>query len=65
MFGMKKDSRDKTDIKLFLQRHRAEYRIQENIDHYPESDYKKAERRFLKYAVEQGIIESEEELLLT
>ena len=62
---MKKDSWHKTDIELFLQRYRTEYRIRENLDHYTESDYKKAERRFLKYVVEQGIIESEEELLAT
>ena len=62
---MKKDSWHKTDMKVFLQRYTAEYRIQENLDHCPESDYKKAERRFLKYVVEQGIIESEEELLAT
>ena len=62
---MKKDSWHKTDIELFLQRYRTEYQIRENLDHYTESDYKKAERRFLKYVVEQGIIESEEELLAT
>jgi hypothetical protein len=62
---MKKDSWHKTDIELFLQRYRTECRIRENLDHYPESDYKKAERRFLKYVIEQGIIESEEELLAT
>lgn len=65
MFGMKKDSWHKTDIALFLQRYKAEDRIRGNLEHYPESNYKKAERKFLQYVIEQGIIESEEEHLVT
>jgi hypothetical protein len=38
-------------------------RIPENRNHYSEKDYRNAERKFLKYSLEQRKIEMEEEPL--
>ena len=55
---MKKHSEQKSGIQLVLDRYRATFRVPENQNHYSNEDYKMAERRFLKYAIEQGVIES-------
>jgi len=34
----------------------------ENLDHYSETDFRRAERKFLKYALEQRTIEIKDEL---
>jgi len=39
------------------------FRIPENLNHYSEKDYRAAERKFLKLALEQRKNEIEEELL--
>jgi hypothetical protein len=59
---MKKSSKSKTGIQLLLRRYRAIFRIPENRDYYSRSDYRNAERKFLKYALEQRRIEIQEEL---
>jgi hypothetical protein len=46
-------------IKSLVKIYKALFRIPENLDHYSESDYRTAERRFLKYALEQRKIEME------
>jgi hypothetical protein len=46
-------------IKSLVKIYKALFRIPENLDHYSESDYRTAERRFLKYALEQRRIEME------
>ena len=50
-------------IKSLLEIYKALFRTPENLDHYSENDYRTAERRFLKYAIEQGKIEMERESL--
>ena len=55
---MKKDVQQRSGIVLLLDRYRETFRVAENLNHYSENDYKRAERRFLKYAIEQGVIES-------
>ena len=59
---MKKFSKNRSGIQLLLRAYRALFRTSENLDHYSERDYRKAERKFLKYALEQRKIEIEEEL---
>ena len=59
---MKNNSKHKSGIQLLLERYRRVFRIPENKNHYSETDYKRAERRFIKYAIQQGISEGEEEL---
>ena len=49
-------------IKSLLEIYKAIFRIPENLSHYSERDYRAAERKFLKYALEQRSIEMKEEL---
>ncbi len=57
---MKNNRSHNSGIQLLLDRYRTAFRIPENLEHYSEEDYKRAERRFLKYAIEHGDIESRE-----
>ena len=57
---MKNNRSHNSGIQLLLDRYRTAFRIPENLEHYSEEDYKRAERRFLKYAIEYGPIESRE-----
>jgi len=59
---MRKDSRTNRGIKSLIRLYKSIFRTPENLNHYSERDYRKAERKFLKYALEQRMIESEEEL---
>jgi hypothetical protein len=59
---MKKPLKSKSGIQLLLRAYKAIFRTSENLDHYSETDYRIAERKFLKYALEQRKIEIEEEL---
>ena len=54
--------RDKSGIRLLLERYKAIFRTEENLDYYGEEDYRKAERKFLKYALEQRRSEIQEKL---
>jgi len=54
--------KDKSGIRLLLERYRAIFRTEENRNYYGEEDYRKAERKFLKFALEQRRIEIQEEL---
>jgi len=51
----------KSGIRLLLQRYKSMFRTDENRKHYSEEDFRKAERKFLKYALEQRRIEIQEE----
>ena len=53
---------NKSGIRLLLEKYRASFRTEENRNYYGEEDYRKAERKFLKYALEQRGIEIQEEL---
>jgi len=53
--------KNKTGLRLLLERYKAKFRTDENLKHYSEEDYRKAERKFLKYALEQRRIEIQEE----
>jgi hypothetical protein len=59
---MRKDSRTNRGIKSLIRLYKSIFRTPENLNHYSERDYRKAERKFLKYALEQRMIESDEEL---
>jgi hypothetical protein len=48
-------------IRLLLKGCKALFRTDENHKHYSEEDYRKAERKFLKYALEQRMIEIQED----
>jgi plasmid replication initiation protein len=53
---------DKSGLRLLLERYRAFFRTGETRKYYREKDFKKAERKFLKYALEQRRIEMQEKL---
>jgi hypothetical protein len=59
---MRKDLRTNRGIKSLITLYKNIFRTPENLNHYSKRDYRKAERKFLKYALEQRRIESEEEL---
>jgi len=59
---MDKKSRYKSGIELLLKKYRKLSRTPENLDHYSETDFRRAERKFLKYALEQRRIEIKDEL---
>jgi hypothetical protein len=59
---MRKDSRTNRGIKSLIRFHKNIFRTLENLNHYSKRDYRKAERKFLKYVLEHSRIENEEEL---
>ena len=62
---MKRESKPKSGIQTLLEKYRAAFRIRENLDHYSNEDYRSAERKFLKYVLEQRRIELAKELYET
>jgi hypothetical protein len=50
-------------IQALIKIYKNIFRIPENFNHYSEKDYRTAERKFLKYSLEQRKIEMEEELI--
>jgi hypothetical protein len=59
---MVKGSRCKSGIQLLLEKYRELFRTPENLDHYLDTDFRRAERKFLKYALEQRGIEIKDQL---
>ena len=59
---MKGEQERKSPIQSLLARYRAAFQTRENLNQHSSQDYKNAERRFLKYALEQRRIEIEEKL---
>ncbi len=47
-----------TGIKRLVEHYRQYFRIPENLDHYSDEDYKSAEKKFVKFALEIGIVET-------
>ena len=58
---MRKESKSNSGIEMLLKFYRSVFRVPENLNHYSKGDYKEAERKFLKYALEQRRIEILEE----
>jgi hypothetical protein len=59
---MAKGSRCKSGIQLLLEKYRELFRTPENLDHYSYTDLRRAERKFLKYALEERGIEIKDQL---
>jgi len=57
-----KKRKKKSGIILLLKKYRTLFRIPENQNHYSGEDYRKAERMFLKHALEQRRIEMQDDL---
>ena len=48
---MEKQTRQDSGLLLLIKRYKEIFRISENLDHYSESDYQAAEKKYLKYAL--------------
>ncbi len=59
---MKMTSKKATGIELLIKKYQEIFRIPENLGHYSDSDFRAAERKFLKWALNGG--ESNREQLL-
>lgn len=57
-----KRRKKKSGIYLLLKKYRTMFRIPENQNHYSGEDFRKAERMFLKHALEQRRIEMQNDL---
>jgi hypothetical protein len=51
---MEKATPENMGIKRLLKKYRDMFRIPENLNHYSETDYRIAEKKFLKYALSTG-----------
>ncbi len=52
---MSKEANFNTGLELLIKKYRAKFRISENLNHYSPEDFKKAEKKFLKYVLGQGL----------
>jgi hypothetical protein len=43
-----------TGIKLLIQNLKKEFHIPENLEHYSEADFREAEKKFLKFCLQNG-----------
>ena len=59
---MRTDSRANSGIESLVRLYKNIFRSPENLNHYSKKDYRKAERKFLKYALEQRRINNKEEI---
>jgi len=41
-------------IKLLIQNLKKEFRVPENLEHYSEEDFQEAEKKFLKFCLQNG-----------
>ena len=41
-------------IKLLIQNLKKEFRVPENLEHYSEKDFQEAEKKFLKFCLQNG-----------
>ena len=54
---MKRDLGQNAGIQLLLKKYRNMFQIPENLNYYSQSDYKVAEKKFLKFVLMEGKIE--------
>lgn len=59
---MKQETKSRSGIQSLLAKYRTAVRALQNLHHGSSEDSRNAERKFLKYALEQRRIEIEEEL---
>jgi hypothetical protein len=51
---MKKKQNKNAGIDLLVRQYKKQFRIKENLNYYSEEDYKKVERKYLKFALSEG-----------
>jgi hypothetical protein len=54
-----------TGIKLLIQNLKKEFRIPENLEHYSEEDFQEAEKKYLKFCLQNGCNLDDRDLLKT
>lgn len=59
---IQRDSKQNASIKSLVKKYRAMFEIPENLNYYSEADYKIAEKKFLKYAMLEGKVGTQEEV---
>ena len=52
---MKKEPKPDTGIQLLIERYKKKFRTPENMNHYEKSDFKIAEKKYIKYALSERI----------
>ncbi len=52
---MKRASAGNTGMERLISRWRRTFSIPENLNHYSGEDYRRAERKFVKYAIRNGL----------
>jgi hypothetical protein len=50
---IQKHSKQNAGIKSLVKKYRTMFAIPENLNHYSEADYKIAEKKFLKHAIQK------------
>jgi hypothetical protein len=43
-----------TGIKFLIRKYKNQFNIPENLNHYSEMDFQKAEKRYVKYCLQKG-----------
>jgi len=51
---MKKEQNEDAGIKILIKIYKKKFKIPENLNFYSGEDYKKAEKKFLKYSLISG-----------
>jgi hypothetical protein len=49
----------KTGMERLVETYRVQFQIEENVNYYSQEDYRAAERKYLKYVLETGRVESD------
>jgi len=57
--GMDDPGNTKTGMERLVETYRVQFQIEENVNYYSQEDYRAAERKYLKYVLETGRVESD------
>ena len=51
---MKRNSRNNNGLQLLYEKYKEKFNVPENINYYSKTDFRIAERKFLKWALHKG-----------
>ena len=57
--GMDDPGNNKTGMERLVETYRVQFQIEENLKYYSQEDYRAAERKYLKYVLEKGRVDSD------
>ena len=52
---MRKSTELNTGLELLIKKYREQFRTGENLDHYSKEDFRKAEKKFLKFSLGRNL----------